>query len=357
MAVFEATAVKLTLALFVLATASGCSTLAYYGQAIAGHVEVMHARRPLQQVIDDPTTVKTVREKLVLASKARQFAVRELGLPDNGSYSTYADLGRRFVVWNVVATPEFSFSPKQWCYPFTGCLAYRGFYRRADAKAQAERLRAAGFDVTTGGVRAYSTLGWFSDPVLSTMLEPARPYLAGVIFHELTHEHIYVQGDSKFNESLATFVEHEGTQRWLVEQADDVLRQRHHGRLKRRQQFLLLVERYQQRLRRLYRSPVSQQQMRLDKTQLFAAMRDDYHRLSSHWSEPGAYARFFDEDLNNARLASVATYFEWLPAFARLFDEVGGNFPRFYERCAALAKMSMEERHRRMNALAGGTTL
>ena len=178
-------------------------------------------REPIGRVIDDPSTPPALRAKLQEVTEIRDFASRDLSLPDNGSYRSYADVGRPYVVWNVVAAPEFSLNPRRWCYPIVGCVAYRGYFHETKARSYAAKLRGEGLDVSVGGVAAYSTLGHFSDPILNTMMGWDDVELASIVFHELTHQLLYARNDSSFNEALATTVEEEGVRRWLLHQGRD----------------------------------------------------------------------------------------------------------------------------------------
>ena len=193
-----ATAIALALA--------GCAQLQYYFQAAQGQYALWSDARPIEDWLGDPATDPVLKARLEKALLIRRFAVRQLGLPDNASYKNYAALSRPFVLWNVVATPELSLRPIQWCFPIAGCVSYRGYYSKQDALAYAAELRAEGDDVQVGGVPAYSTLGWFSDPLLSTFINYSDAELARMVFHELAHQVVYVPGDSQFNEAFATSV-------------------------------------------------------------------------------------------------------------------------------------------------------
>ena len=194
---------------------SACTAIDYYGQSISGHLGLMAKRTEVTKLIADEQTDENLKKELQTVLDIRAFASTELALPDNHSYRSYVDVGESYVLWNVVATGEFSLTPKNWCYPFAGCVAYRGYYAETDASAFADSLKDQGLDVFVGGVRAYSTLGWFDDPVLNTMLDRPFTYLAGVIFHELAHQQVYIKDDTTFNESFAVAVEREGVRRWF----------------------------------------------------------------------------------------------------------------------------------------------
>ena len=198
----------------MLGLLSGCSSLGYYSQLASGQLQLLRARTPVAEVLADPARDPTLRAHLAQSQQARNFASRHLHLPDNRSYRLYVDIGRPYVVWNVFATPEFSLSPQTHCFPIAGCVAYRGYYSQGAARGEAALQRQQGMDVAIGGVEAYSTLGWFDDPIISSMMHWGDERLATLIFHELAHQRFYVKDDTEFNESFATFVEQEGTRQW-----------------------------------------------------------------------------------------------------------------------------------------------
>src|SRR5687767_14758623 len=205
-------------AILCLALIAGCQSLAYYTQAIGGHLKVLAQARPVEDWLTDPATPPELKERLQTARRIREFASKTLKLPENNSYLAYADLERPYVVWNVFAAPEFSVEPRAECFPFAGCVSYRGFYSEHDARRHAEKLRAAGYDVYVGGVPAYSTLGWSDDPLLSTFIRYPDAQLARLVFHELAHQLVYAKNDTTFNESFAVAVEEEGVKRWLEQE-------------------------------------------------------------------------------------------------------------------------------------------
>jgi predicted aminopeptidase len=334
------------LALLALAAAllSGCGTL-YLAQAARGQWQVSHARKPIDAVISDSRTSPVLRARLAEVRAARQFATRELGLPDNSSYRTYADLQRPYVVWNVVAAPEFSVNPRRWCFPIAGCVAYRGYFAEPGATRFAKRLRAQGFDVFVGGVPAYSTLGKLSDPVLNTMLTYGDTELAAIIFHELSHQVVYVGGDSEFNEAFAVTVEEAGLQRWLKAQGHESELARFRARRQRQQQYLALFIRTRATLASLYAEKIPADLMRERKQAAFASLAQDIHALEQRFGARSGYSDWIEEGLNNAHLASVATYYDCVPGFERLLALHNGNLPAFYGAARDLAGKPRAERH------------
>jgi predicted aminopeptidase len=334
---------RILLFVLFLAPLSGCGTL-YLAQAAGGQYHVLHARKPIDKVVLDPRTPPDVRTRLMDVRAARDFAVTDLHLPDNRSYRTYADIGRPFVVWNVVAAPEFSIEPKQWCFPITGCVAYRGYFKEKKARAFAAGLAKQGYDVTVGGVPAYSTLGKFADPVMSSMMRYGDGELAGIIFHELAHQLLYVKNDSEFNEAFATTVEDVGLERWLTARGHpDLMREFLEEHAKERA-FVDLFAQTRKKLAQLYASNMPEAQMRAKKAAIFAQLtqqaRDLQRQQGNRYYEP-----WLKEGLNNAHLASIATYYQCVPGFQRLLAEQGGDLVRFYAAARALSKQPRAVRH------------
>jgi predicted aminopeptidase len=327
-------------ALFVCSLLGGC----YLLQSAAGQLQLMSKRKPIARVIADPATSPEVRSQLEAVAQIREFATRRLGLPDNGSYRSYADVGRPYVVWNVIAAPEFSVDPKEWCYPIVGCVAYRGYFVERRARRFAEGLRRRGLDVAVDGVAAYSTLGHFDDPILNTMLGWSDVELASIIFHELTHQMIYVPNDADFNEALAVTVEEEGVRRWLQSLGRDRDLERYREYQERFAQVLALLTRTRDELRALYASGIEREAMRARKAAVYAALDSSYHGLAQQWGGHAPFDSWFQGDLNNANLASVATYYDCVPGFQRELEAVGGDLEAFYGRVRQLAKMDQRQR-------------
>jgi len=337
----------------MLGFAAGCSSLGYYAQSIQGHMELLDAARPIGDVVDDPAVAPPLKQRLERARQMRGYASAELALPDNASYTRYADLKRPYAVWNVFATPELSLQLKHWCYPVVGCAAYRGYFDRDDADAAAAELRAQGHEVNVAGVPAYSTLGWFADPLLNTFIGGTEGQVAGLIFHELAHQVVYVSGDTTFNESFATTVEREGVRRWLADHGDDATRRAYADFAQRRAQFLDLLLRYRRQLQELYDSDAAPDDKRARKQQLFADLQRDYAQLKEQWGGFAGYDRFFAQGITNAHLAAVGAYNDLVPAFSALLTQKGGDFGAFYaevKRLAAQPKAQRDAALMQMNA-------
>lgn len=316
----------------------------YLVESAEGQLAVMSKREPISRVIEKSSTAPGLRTELEEVRSIRDFASRDLGLPDNGSYRSYADVGRPYVVWNVVAAPEFSVDAKEWCYPIVGCVAYRGYFVERKARSFAAKWRARGLDVSVGGVAAYSTLGHFDDPILNTMMGWNDVELAAIVFHELTHQMLYVPNDASFNEALATTVEEEGVRRWLLTQGRDGDLARHEAKQRRYLEIIDLLRRTRSELRGLYASGIDPQRMRDGKRAAFDALRKSYARLRVQWGGHAPFETWFEGEINNAHLASIATYYDCVPGFARELAAAKGDLKGFYRRVRELAKLDQAAR-------------
>lgn len=345
------------LALAALAAAgAGCSTLGYYAQAAHGHLAMLAAARPIDDWLADPAAPAPLKQRLERARAIRAFASSELSLPDNRSYTAYADLKRPAVVWNVFAAPELSLRLKTWCYPLFGCASYRGYFDRDDAQALAAELRAEGYDVHVGPVPAYSTLGWMDwlggDPLLNTFIGYPDGELARMIFHELAHQVVYVKDDTVFNESFATAVERIGVRRWLAAHGDDKLRAEYARFEARRADFVGLLLAHRRRLAEAYAHGTDAEK-RERKRAIFADLQREYARLKeTRWDGWAGYDRFFAQALGNAHLAAVGAYHDLVPAFEALLEQQGGDLRRFYAEVRRLAALAKAEREAELRALA-----
>ncbi len=333
------------LALTGLGLAGGCSTIGYYAQSMHGHFSMLHEARPIDTLLADPQLDPKLRAKLERVVEIRAYASRELGLPDNRSYTEYADLHRPFVLWNVYAAPELSLELRKSCFPVAGCVGYRGYFDKADADAYAAQLQAEGYDVQVSGVPAYSTLGWFDDPVLNTFIMQPDGEIARLIFHELAHQVVYVKGETTFNESFASTVEAEGVKRWLAAHHDAALTDAYRAYEARRQDFLALLFATKDRLAAVYAGAGDDAAKRAAKREAFAALQRDYQTLKTErWAGYAGYDRYFAQALGNAHLASVAAYTQLVPAFDALLARGGGDLSRLYADVRALAALDREKR-------------
>jgi predicted aminopeptidase len=313
----------------LLAAIAGCQSLSYYTQAIGGHLKLLAQARPVEDWLADPATPPELKQRLETARRIREFASKSLKLPDNKSYLSYADLDRSYVVWNVFAAPEFSVEPKTECFPFTGCVSYRGFYSEEAARRHADKLREAGYDVYVGGVPAYSTLGWSDDPLLSTFIRYPDSQLARLVFHELAHQVVYAKNDTTFNESFAVAVEEEGVKRWLEAQGRPDELAAFRAAQVRKRGLADRITQARERLAAVYRMDLPRAAMLEHKRGEWARLRTSYPALPA---EP-----------NNAFLASIAVYTELVPAFERLLEE-SGSLEAFYRRVKQLAAVEPSKR-------------
>ena len=334
----------------LLTACASLDSIDYYWQGAAGQLDLLSRSEPIAEAMGKGDA--TLAARLLQVQEIRRFASRELRLPDNGSYTRYADLGRPFVTWSVFATPMLSLEPRRWCFPVAGCVDYRGYFDESAARREAARLKADGDDVYVGGVPAYSTLGWFDDPVLSTFIRWPETEVARLVFHELAHQLLYVKDDSVFNESFATTVEEVGLERWLAMQKNPVLDAQAARADRLRAVFRHLVRTTRAKLSQVYASDLDTAAKLRAKREAFAAMAAAYEAARA--GEPGlaGYDRWFAQGPSNASLAAVGIYTDRIPAFRELLREEGADLPRFYARVRAVAAMARSERDRVLDAAA-----
>jgi predicted aminopeptidase len=348
---------------------SGCKTLSFYAQAAKGQYQIFAHARPIERLMSQPEIAPALKSRFELLERLRVYADKGLQLPVNGHYRKYVDLHRPYVVWNVEAASEFSMQPKTWWYPLVGSLEYRGYFSRPGATNYAAFLRKKGYDVSVGGVSAYSTLGWFKDPVLNTFLFDPDSELAETIFHELAHQRVFARGDTDFNEAFATTVGQEGTRRWLKTSGDESGLSEYLGHLERNRQFVQLVMKTRARLEGLYgdirdeegkvkstnkNKGIPAQQLRAEKEKILDEMKQQFEKLRAHWGGPDPeYDAWFTHPVNNAHLNSVAAYYDLVPAFENLLALNGGDLGKFYIAAERLSKMKKERREEWLRTLAG----
>lgn len=323
---------------------SGCSTIGYYGHVTKGHLSIISQRKDVDKLLKKDDLDANLKRQLKLVVDARQFAVTQLQLPDNDSYLKYVDLERPYVVWNVFAADELALTAKQHCFPVAGCVVYRGYYNEEAAKQAAESLAQQGYDVHVGGVAAYSTLGWFDDPLLNTMLRWEDWAIVQLIFHELSHQKLYLKNDSGFSEALATAVAQLGLQQWLETQQQTDLIARIQTYRDRQQQFNQLLLETRGELDSVYNSNKSDTEKRTLKQQVIASLRQNYQLLkSSEWDSWNGFDRWFELPINNARLLPVATYNSRVPEFTTLFSECSADWACFWQAAEALSQRPTEQ--------------
>ena len=328
---------------------TGCSTVSYYSHVLHGGWQVLKAREPIADILADPARDPVLKARLADVQAARRFASMALGLPDNGSYTDYTALGRPHVVWNVFAAGPLSLQAVTHCFPVAGCVAYRGYYEAARAEAEAARLRAAGYETFVGGVSAYSTLGWFDDPVLSSMLLWDDERLAATLFHELAHQMVYVPDDTAFNESYGKFVELEGLKAWRRARG---LPEALPPDLVFESIFIARMMQTRAELEAVYASLRDDAAKRAGKAEAFARLEADIRRLSDEAGTGPGYLRFFATPMNNAKLLPFGLYHQWRPAFAKLFAHQGGDWPSFHAAVQQLARLEPAERVQQLQSLA-----
>ena len=337
-------------AIAAAALAGGCAQMGYYMQAAQGQYALMTEARPIDDWLADPATTDKLKTRLARVKEIRRFAAAELGLPDNGSYKNYADLKRPFVLWNVVAAPALSLEPVKWCFPIAGCVNYRGYYSKAAAQEYASELRQQGLDVQIGGVPAYSTLGWFDDPVLSTFIQYPDGELARLVFHELAHQVAYAKDDSQFNESFAVAVEEIGVERWMTRFGDDKMRRAYREYEGRKKDFLALLLKHRKALKALYAGNEPDAEKLRAKAALFQSLKDEYQVMKAGWGGYAGYDRWFAEPLSNAHLASIATYHDLVPGFRALLQQER-SMSAFYTTVKRMAGQSRDLRHQELLVL------
>jgi predicted aminopeptidase len=329
---------------------SGCADLEYYGQAAGGQIDLWRRSHPIEDWLADPGTSDALKARLRLVEQIRVFASEDLDLPDNASYRSYADVERPFLVWNLFAAPPLSTTPKSWCFPVAGCVTYRGYFTEALARSTAQRLSDEGYDTYVGGVPAYSTLGWFSDPLPSTVIGYPKIDLARLVFHELAHQVVYVPGDTSFNESFATAVEREGARRWLLAQGSAPALQSLEQTEFREACFHALVDETRRRLKAVYVGPAADTEKRIAKRRIVSELRSRYAHAG--WDPEHRYAAWFAGPLNNAQLAAVASYTQHLQAFDAMLARAQGNLPDFYAEVRKLSRLPRHERDRELDTIA-----
>lgn len=338
------------LSAFVLA---GCQSTGYYTQAVQGQAALLLKRQPIDRLLVDPGVDPVLRQRLETVQRIRQFAADELGLPARKQYASYVELGREYPVWSVVAAPELSLRPKTWCYWFVGCLSYRGFFREDAAARYALELERQGYEVELSGIPAYSTLGWFRDPVLSSFIKWPEADLAELVFHELTHQLLFVPGDTTFNESLAVTLAEEGLRRYSEKYPQDLEKR---AQVKqRRREFVQLVLEYRQQLQTVFAGTGSLDEKRQAKEAVYAALQSAYIAQKSLWGGYTGYDSWF-AGVNNARLNSVGTYYDQVPALQQLLIQQDGDLPRFVAACRELARLDISTRRLRLQELVASSS-
>lgn len=327
-----------------LGSLSGCADLSYYMHSINGHLSIINSARDIDDLLADGKTDPELAERLRVVGRIRQFAVEQLQLPESGSYTIYADLKRSYALKNLFAAPEFSVKAHHWCYPIIGCAGYRGYFDEDRLQKTLSFLKQQGFDTYVSNVSAYSTLGWFDDPVLNTFINWPDYRLAGMIFHELSHQQLYIDGDTEFNESFAVAVQQAGIKKWLHINGHASKAARYQQQLDNRVQVIELIKKSQLQLKHLYSQPVDESAMRQSKKDIIHKLKTDYDDLSSQFTIEDGFRRWFEGPINNARLVSISTYYDLVPAFLQLLKSHDGNFQAFFQHVENIGKLGDTER-------------
>lgn len=347
---------------------SGCETLRFYKQAVKGQYQLIAGKQSIDKLLTNSQTELRLKKQLQLVQNLRAFAERDLKLPVDDHYRKYVDVHRPYVVWNVEAAPQFSMEPKSWWYPLVGSLEYRGYFSERAAQHYAGKLKKKGYDVYVGGASAYSTLGWFKDPVLNTFIFDPEPDLAETIFHELGHQRVFARGDTDFNEAFATTVGQEGARRWLQAKGDTNGFAQYEAELSRNDQFVHLIMEARQELESLYGDEKTEaakikaskkpnalpaEQLLQKKKEVFARLQTRYSQLKLDWGGNTDYDGWFARQLNNAQLNSVAAYYDLVPGFIQLLKLNNGDLENFYDAAQGLSKKTKKERQQWLRTLAG----
>ncbi len=347
---------RIIISVISLLLLGACNDGGYYLQAAKGQYNILKKRQPIAELLASDTLSPQQHLELSRILKIRDFATKQLTLPDNGSYRSYVALDTPYPVWNVVAAPELSLKPETWCFPIAGCVSYRGYFSEVDANEFARDLQNKNFDTLVTGVPAYSTLSWFADPVLSSFSSWPAPSVARLIFHELAHQQLYLSGDSAFNEAFATSVELAGAKRWLSAYGSDQENESFQRQLEREVTFFEWTNSLHQQLTELYSSDLSFSTKRQQKQQILAGARIHYQALKAAWDGYSGYDKWV-KSLNNARLVSLQTYRRLVPAFNALLEKNDYNFAAFYQACKELSEQPAEQRQRLLTKVQAIPTL
>lgn len=335
---------SVTIPVLLVLACSSCSSISYYHQSISGHLTLISKRKPITAIVNDSTSNKKLIQQLTQAQKLRTFASSRLKLPENGSYQSFVQLDQPYVSWAVFAAPEFAVALNKWCFLVIGCVQYRGYFKPQNAQKFADKLSAKGLEVYLAGIPAYSTLGWFDDPLLSSMIDRGEIVTAAYIFHELSHQQFYVNGDSGFNEAFATAVEEIGVSLWLQENNKLTQLDQYHEWLIQKKMFSEFIKSSRQKFEALYAEQLSMHVMRNKKSALIAQMRTDFITLSSQHKQITRYANWMAGPLNNAQLGAISLYRELVPAFKNIYQLCDNDFKRFYARAKEISKLPIKER-------------
>jgi len=337
--------------LLILVGGSGCQTAAYYSQAVSGQAQILCCQKSIEKLITDPYQPQAIVNKLRLVLELRNFARNNLGLDPGNNYLRYKALDRKYALWVVYAAPEFDVNLKSWWYPIAGRFTSRGWFRETSARKYANNLKREGLDVHIGGAPAYSTLGWFDDPVLSTFIEHSKTDLAELIFHELAHRRLFIADDATFNESFATATARAGVVRWLQSKSDAEGVNRYRSEYKRVNVFVELVLKTRKTLKGLYKVKLEPDDMRKRKAGVLQELKAKILQLHSKDPEYIGLARWAKRPINNANLAAIAVYYRQVSAFERLLANHADDIQKYFSEVELISSLSKEDRIKKMRSL------
>ena len=349
--IVKQTVVNILLLAIIVLLLSACESAHFYWQASTGHLDLMRQRQPVADVLQGDSLSEQQRAQLLQAVAIRDYAADTLFLPVNDNYQHIVSLDSNYVSWNVFAAESLSMEALQWCFPVAGCVSYRGYFKEQAARDYGEKLQQQGYDIYVGGVTAYSTLGWFKDPLLSTFLRYQDTRLAALLFHELAHQVVYVKGDTTFNESFATAVEELAVAQWLrdADRENQLAAWEGHNRwVETFTQWLLL---HRDKLQQIYDSAGSEAEKRAQKQATIASMQASYGAFRRANGGDGGFDAWMRQPLNNASLLSIGSYNDWVGAFKQLFRQQGCRWPDFYRAAERLAAQQPDQRIRTLEAL------
>lgn len=335
---------RLFFLLIVILLQSACTDLGYYWHSTKGHLALMNKRVDIDDMLESPDLDADLRQRLLLVKNIRAFSVDELALPDSGSYHNYVQLDRDYLLQNLFAAKEFSTQLHKWCFPVAGCLSYRGYYDEELLNEYANQLRAQNFDLHIAYVPAYSTLGWFDDPVLSSFINWPDYRLAGLLFHELTHQRIYIDDDTQFNESLAVAIQQAGTELWLKANNEEAQLDEFTRWIVYRREVVSLIEETRKKLTRLYRENLDDTTKRQIKQAIFDGSRESYADIAERLNYQGGFKDWFAGELNNAKIGSVSAYNIHVPAFLAIIKSLKYDFEVFFTQVELIGTMDKPER-------------
>ncbi|MBI3099311.1 MAG: aminopeptidase [Planctomycetes bacterium] len=302
----------------------GCS-VSYVAKQASGQLHIVMNRTSIDKLLKTGRLTEDQKEKLRLVLEAKAYAEETIGLTRSDNYLKYHDTGGKSVAWNLSASPRDALAPKTWWFPIVGTVPYLGYFDREDGEIEERRLKAQGYDTCLRGVRAYSTLGWFTDPVFSPMLEDDIHELVNTIVHELTHGTVYASGQGDFNESFATFVGNQGGVEFLAMRfgADSAVCRRAREAIADDAAFGEWIADHLDRLRGLYASDLASEEKIHRREFFFRQMREGYTAELKPMLKTADYDYFPAMQINNAVLLGYARYMDDLALYEKAYESLG----------------------------------